>query len=218
VNDHAQTSPPSEIYQMGWSCPRGSGLTDKKSWEEELQWRSEDKATTQRYGQRFLPLIHQAENNASTTRHESSEDISDKIAKLFQSGVRDLLDDNFGPDFFNMLTSLLVSHGNDAVAAITPFVLAESVNAEVISETLRVFGRIQHLPSYKFRRWLLESGLTCSSPRIRDSASLGLGSMRDPQAIPYLQRAIQQEPSEELRQDMQSVLDHLEQIRKCLLG
>jgi hypothetical protein len=42
--------------------------------------------------------------------------------------------------------------------------------------------------------------------------------MRDPHAITSLQRAIQQETSEELRQDMQSVLDYLEQIRKCLLG
>lgn len=218
MNDHAQTSPPIESLQRNWPCRRVSVLTDKKTWEESLQWKTTDKATTQLRRHVDLHNIHETDNNVSTTRHEISEGLSERVAKLFQSGIRDLLDDSFGSDFLRGLTSLINLHSNDAIAVITPFVLRESVNAEVISETLTALGRIEHLPSYKFRRWLLESGLASSSPRIRDSATLGLASMRDPHAITYLQRAIQQEPSEELRQDMQSVLDYLERIRKCLLG
>jgi hypothetical protein len=218
MNIHAQTSPPIEDFPRKWLCRRDSVLTNEKSWEESLQWKTASKATTQLRGHVDLHNIHETDSNVSTTRHEISEDLSEKAVKLFESGVRDLLDDSFGSNFLLGLTSLINLHSNDAIAVITPFVLGETVNAEVISETLTALGRIEHLPSYKFRRWLLESGLASSSPRIRDSATLGLASMRDPHAITYLQRAIQQEPSEELRQDMQSVLDYLERIRKCLLG
>lgn len=217
MNDNTQTSTSIESFHRDWRCRRVSALTDKKSWEKAFQWTTDDKATTQIQGNESLYRIHQTESDVSTAHHELSEDLSERVAQLFQSGVRDLLDDTFGRDFLRCLTGLINEYGNDAVAAITPFVLKESVNSEVISETLAALGSIEHLPSYKFRRWLLESGLTCSSPRIRDSATLALASTRDPHAIPYLQHAIRQEPSEELSQDMQSVLDYLERIRKCLL-
>lgn len=86
----------------------------------------------------------------------------------------------------------------------------ERVAPEVGGEALRWLGRIDHAESYEYRRWLLERSLSLSSTRVRDGAILGLASMDDKHAIPYLKRAIEEEQCSELKADMESVLEQLE--------
>ncbi len=93
---------------------------------------------------------------------------------------------------------------------LTRLIAIEQVNAEVASESLRWLGHIEHPKTYDNRLWLLERSLFCSSARVRDGAALGLASLDDPHAIPYLRRAIQRENCIELRKDIKQVLIQLE--------
>ena len=58
---------------------------------------------------------------------------------------------------------------------------------------------------------LLENSLlTNSSALVRDGALLGIALLDDRHAVPYLNRAIQQEQCPELRESIRQVLEQLE--------
>jgi hypothetical protein len=69
---------------------------------------------------------------------------------------------------------------------------------------------MEDLKSYEFRRWLLERSLTLPLGVVKDGAILGLASMDDKHAIPYLKEATENESSTEIKQDMEQVLEQLE--------
>ena len=96
------------------------------------------------------------------------------------------------------------------VEALAAIVVAERVSPKVTGEALRHLGRFAHAPSQKDRLWLLERGLSSTSPLSRDGAGLGLAHLSDPAAIPYLQAAIEREPVRSLKDDLQQVLDVLQ--------
>ena len=80
---------------------------------------------------------------------------------------------------------------------------------------MRLFGRIDHPSTHKKRMSALIRGLQHPLPRVRDGAALGLASLDNPQATPALRRAIKQEQCEELREDMEQVLEQLESAYQC---
>jgi HEAT repeat protein len=88
--------------------------------------------------------------------------------------------------------------------------VTEQVNAEVASEAMRWLGHIDHPITYRSRLHLLERSLHNSSARVRDGAGLGLASLDDPHAIPYLKQAIEREQYQELRHDLKQVVIQLE--------
>jgi hypothetical protein len=92
-------------------------------------------------------------------------------------------------------------------------ILAKDIDEEVASEALRWLGRMEDTKSYSKRLWLLERGLASPSPIIRDGAALGLASLDDRHAIPYLRLAVEREELDELRFNLGQVLDQLEDAR-----
>ena len=92
----------------------------------------------------------------------------------------------------------------------TSRIAAPAETLEIISEALRWIGRLEHPETEYCRLWLLESSLFCSSPFIRDGAILGLASLNDPAAIPFIRKAIDKEPIRELQEDMKEIVSQLE--------
>lgn len=149
-----------------------------------------------------------AEN--STVKKKQIKEFESEVWNLFEGAKDETFEDGMESRFSRELFTVIREKGSDAVSVIADFIISGHANPEVASEALRWIGRINHAPSYYNRIWLLESCLNCNSPRIRDGAILGLASMDDPDAIPYIQNAMKREFIVELREDMKQLLDQLE--------
>jgi hypothetical protein len=146
----------------------------------------------------------------STVQQERPQAIDQEITIMFESAKEQDFEDGMESEFSRSLVSLVRKYGNAVMEIVAGFIIYERVNAEVASEALRWLGRMDDPTSYHFRRWLLERSLGCSSAIVRDGAALGLASVDDPHAIPYLRQAILRENYTELSEDMEQVLAQLE--------
>jgi hypothetical protein len=146
---------------------------------------------------------------ASTEPHKN-EYIYPQIEYIFGEAKNEYFEDGMESRFSRKLISLIRKYKQDAIEAITCLIVYEKVNSEVAGEALRWIGRMEHAESYMFRRWLLERSITLSSIYVKEGAILGIASMDDKHAIKYLQKAIEIESCNELKADMQQVLEQLE--------
>ena len=154
-----------------------------------------------------------AEN--STQFIHKSRDIQIRIESLFASAREEIFEDGMQSQFSRHLLMLIRSYGNQAITALTDYILSERANAEVAAEALRWIGHINDPSTHRDRLWLLEKSLSSSSPRIRDGAGLGLAFLDDPHAIPYLIRAVERENYTELRADLKQVISQLGNTKQC---
>jgi hypothetical protein len=145
-----------------------------------------------------------------TAYQEPAQDLSAKMVALFAAAKDEYFEDGMESDFSRGLVRLIHAYGEKAVIELAFLILLDQTNAEIASEALRWLGHMEDARSYQRRLWLLERSLFMRSGRIRDGAVLGLASLDNPHAIRYLRQAIDQEPSPELRHDMEQVLAQLE--------
>jgi hypothetical protein len=127
----------------------------------------------------------------------------------FRRGAEERYEDGMESGFSEELESLVRAYGSDVKDILSRLLEDENVSTKAWSEATRSLGRIDDPSSREARLWVLEKGLTARSATVRDGAALGIASMDDPSAIPYLQRAIEVETVSELRADMQEVLSQL---------
>jgi hypothetical protein len=151
---------------------------------------------------------------SSTTYLPSSETVEQELRRLFAAACDEIFEDGMESVFSRGLVSLIKKYGNAAVETVTNFIAGEVVNPEVASEALRWLGHIDDPFTYRNRLLLLERSLWHSSARVRDGAILGLASLDDPSAIPYLEEAIEREQIQELRRYMIQVLDQLKNTQR----
>ena len=149
----------------------------------------------------------------STEPHETLDSLYSKLEAIFWAAKGEYFEDGMESEFTRQLNYIVKKYGSAAIEAITCLLVYEKVNPEVAGEALRWLGRIEHPESYEYRRWLLERSLNLNSTRVRDGAILGLSSMDDQHAIPYLKQAIEREQCAELKVDMEQVLEQLESLR-----
>ena len=136
--------------------------------------------------------------------------VEEALRALFALGREEQFEDGMETDFSRKLMMLVDEYGDEAIAVIDDLINRdERTNSEVASEALRWLGQMDNPLSHHHRLWLLERSLNHSSARVRDGAALGLAFLDDPNAIPYLERAIEKEPIEELRQDLKQILEQL---------
>ena len=131
------------------------------------------------------------------------------------AGRDEIFEDGMESKFSKDLMDIIKTHGDDAIAELTYFIVYEKASGEVIAEALRWLGMLDDSRTYIFRRWLLERSLHSSSLWIRDGAALGLSFLDDPHAIPFLKEAINRETIDEIRGSLQQVLDQLESHDQC---
>lgn len=151
----------------------------------------------------------------SSTLEEDPAIIENQIRSIFESAKDEFFEDGMETAFSKNLEMIILKYGLSSIVAISKIVFDKQSNEEIVSEALRLLGRIQDQNSYNIRLWLLEQNLKNNSARIRDGALLGLASLDDTHSIPSLKKAIQEEIYPELRGDMQQVLKQLENLLLC---
>jgi hypothetical protein len=139
--------------------------------------------------------------------------LGNAILSLFETARDEIFEDGMESEFSKRLDALVQEHEGEAISALAYVIENQTVNEEVVAEALRWMGRLEHPSSYEARLKLLEHSLRSGSARVRDAGTLGLASMDDPHAIPFLRQAIRKETYPELREDMQQVLSQLENTR-----
>jgi len=152
----------------------------------------------------------------STKEPRKDEDLEQRITSLFIMSGEEEFENGMVSDFSRNLCSIIESHGNAAMEIISYLFLYKNLNPEVMSEALRWLGRIEQVESHSYRLWLLEKSLESPSIFVRDGAILGIASLDDTWARSAVNKAIEKENCEELRENMQTVLEQLEETAKCL--
>lgn len=145
----------------------------------------------------------------SATVPARDRDAENRFEAAFRRGVEERFEDGMESGFSKELESLVRRYGSVSRDVLSRLLQGGNLSASVWAEALRCLGRIDDPNSREARLWVLEKGLTSRSPLVRDGAALGIASMDDPSAIPYLQRAIEAETVRELRADMLEVLAQL---------
>jgi hypothetical protein len=135
--------------------------------------------------------------------------LQEKVARIFQRGAEENFEDGIISRFSSEICSLVMNKGDSALLEISHLILNEKVAPELASEALRWLGRVDDSNTYSCRSWLLQKSLGCSSAYVRDGAALGISSMNDVSAIPFLEKAIECEKCAELKRDLEEVLAQL---------
>jgi hypothetical protein len=146
----------------------------------------------------------------TTSPRIPSEDPRREIADLFNEARNEFFEDGTESNFSRNLNSIIVKHGTTAVDEIARLITNHQTDPEVTSEALRRMATLTHLPTYHTRLQLLAGTLYSLDPRIRYGAALGLASLDDPATIPYVKRAIEREPIQDIQMVMNQVLAQLE--------
>jgi len=138
------------------------------------------------------------------------------LASLRRLAAEQSFEEGFENEFSRSLAELVEGHaGVPALNILVGQLASGLLPAEVVSETARVLGRIEHPPTRAARMAVIESCLASPLAPVRDGAVVGLSHLDDPAAIPLLRRAIERESCGGLRADMQQVLDQLEATARC---
>jgi hypothetical protein len=157
----------------------------------------------------FLGEGSLATQAVSTTVPSRSQSAEARFRSVFQRAREERFEDGMESEFSKELESLVRACGPSSQEMLATLLEDDGLSKRVWGEAMRSLGRIDDPGSHLARLWMLEKGLTSSSALVRDGATLGLASMDDRRAVPYLQRAIDVESIAGLRGDMQEVLSHL---------
>ena len=149
-------------------------------------------------------------STSSTTWRDTLRSIRTEIDVVFGAAAEEVFEDAVDSEFSTRLILLIRQFGNRALDVVSTVILSGQAKAEVIAEALGTLGRMEDLKSRDARLRLLGRSLTCSSPWIRDGATLGLAWIDDAAAATDLRTAIEKEPIDELRRNMEAVLTHLQ--------
>lgn len=143
--------------------------------------------------------------------------VESKVADLFTEAQQAWFEDGVESDFSRGFSTLVHLFGDTAVAAAQILFSSPSTKIEVAIEAAHGLGEIDHTPSLRYRRSLLELlVLTAASVRLRHGAAAGLASMDDPSSLPAMYEAYARESNQRLRQYLQLVVEQLERTRACL--
>lgn len=144
--------------------------------------------------------------------------IDRELEALFRACANEGFEDGMESEFISELISSLRIHGAKAVESIRRIILEQNVTPHVAFEALRWLGRVSQPESYRARLFLLETCLGSLSRLVRDGAALGLASMKDSHAIPYLREAGAREKIQDLQKDMEAVLFRLVKLSNAAIS
>ncbi len=150
---------------------------------------------------------------AATIQEDATVGAERVVEQLIRNADAEFLEDGMTAWLGDRLWLLLSQHDTLVVQALTKALLRSDVDAVTASHILRWAGRIHHRWTFGDRLHLLKSALQSQIPILRDGAALGLGEMESRRGIPALRAAIDREPRAGLREDMQRILQHLEELR-----
>ena len=127
-----------------------------------------------------------------------------EIERIFEHAKHEVFEDGYDSVFSRDIEDLIYNKNavREVVEYVRTYLQSERKNSEVASEALRVLGRIEHEPSRSIRLRLLTESLSHNSYWVRDGATIGISSMEDVAAIPYLEEAAKCEKEQSLMEYM----------------
>lgn len=132
---------------------------------------------------------------------------------LFVNAENETFEDGMDTAFSINLRRIIQYSGVNAVDVLDNILSSNHVNAEIAEEVLRQIGYMNDTHTHRHRLDLLKCQLKSSNSRIRDAASIGISAMDDPEAIPDIQKAINDKRNRNLRQDLEMVLAQLQDTK-----
>lgn len=149
---------------------------------------------------------------SSTQIREMTPEIKAWFDAMLDAARRDVIEDGMRNTISERLPGLMEKDFKAVIPALMSVIEAGRTTPIIAAEVLKELGRIRSAASHASRLWVLERALSQSSPFIRDGAGLGLATLADGDALPYLRRAIDNEPNAQMRADLQLVIDELNEI------
>ncbi len=138
-------------------------------------------------------------------------DIAAEIRNLFSLATFISLEPGMSNSFSEGLEKVIEKYGELALSEIQTLILNGETKSGIAMEALKYVGNTDSKAWHDKRRAMLETCLRKSrSAWVRDGAGLGLSFLDDPLSIPALEKAIDRESSEALKEDLQLVLDQLQ--------
>ena len=153
--------------------------------------------------------------SSDSNPREPRVDLYDAVAADFAAAELEEFEHGMESAFSRELERWIGESGPAAVEVFTHLITRELVSTAVAAEALKTLGSFDDSGTYDYRRWLLERSLRCSQAIVRDAAGLGLASLDDPHAVPFLQSAVECEDNPDLREDLLQVLSQLEDTAAC---
>lgn len=146
--------------------------------------------------------------STATTQRESLEaDL--ELRRTLNSVPDELFEDGVENELSRAIPRLIARFGDAAVQAVARLYLARMVPHDIMSEVLRWLGRVEDEASCDARFWFLIYCLQDDNLTVRSAAALGLASLEDVRAVPYLRREAGAEPTGLLRCRLEKVANEL---------
>ena len=142
-------------------------------------------------------------------------DLVSYLETVFADAAEEIFEAGFESDFSRKLRAVVMACGDQAIDALAELMRADGTDIDAKAEALHQLGLIADRFSHRSRLEMLIRYLASPDARLRDSASVALAALDDPDAIQAVRRAVAQEPSPALRRDLQLVLDQLEETQTC---
>lgn len=140
-----------------------------------------------------------------------SSRIETEIRNLFAMAKHIDIEPGFSNAFSEGLEQAIAEYGEPALHEITKVILSERTKSSIAMEALQYVGHAESRTFLDARRNMLERCLLQSrSAWVRDGAGLGIASLNDCRSIDALEKAIENETSEALKEDLTLVLDQLQ--------
>ena len=139
-----------------------------------------------------------------------------EVVRLFALATFIDLEPGMTNEFQEGLEEAIDNYGELALKAVESLVLNEETKSSIAMEAMRYIGYTYSEKWHDERRRMLERCLDRSrSAWVRDGAGLGLASLDDPKSIPALEKAILNETSGALKEDLKMVLNQLQDTMMC---
>ena len=144
------------------------------------------------------------------SRYVDARVVKNEVERLFSLATNVDMETGMRNAFSDGLEEVIDKYGELALGNIQDLVIEEEIPFTIAAETLRYIGNIESGSYTEGRRKLLEACLLRSRfMLVRDGAAVGLSYIDDSRSIPALQRAIEQEPHTDLKNDLVEVLNLL---------
>jgi len=127
------------------------------------------------------------------------------------------VDEETESEFAGRVTEVVLRHKASAVCEIGYRIRTTEADPETAEYVLRALGDMDHAETHSPRLWVLKRALQSPFSAVRDGANIGLAFMDDPEAIPALKQAIEEERLPLLRKLLLKTLHQLENTANAQL-
>ena len=159
----------------------------------------------------FWPAVERwGEAVASSSLQTAADQLIKRLDELLRIGEEQAFEEGINDPFTQELEWLVGHYASQVLQPLAQRLAAESIDPVVAAHIFRLLGRIDASATRAERRQILVQGLFSRSARVRDGAALGLATLDDPAAIPYLRTAVDRERVAEVRADLEQVRERLE--------